>query len=271
MKQFFTLLAAVLFTATTVAQVGINTETPDPSAALDIVSTTGGLLVPRMTAAKRGGIKATQGLIIFCTDCASNEGELQVRLTSSWISLHDGGDVNDPPVVGDFYGGGVVFYILQENDIGYDAGKTHGLIAAVEDQSPGIAWIIGGNTQTTSNGGTSALIGKGQANTRAMMRQDGYEGGAAQVCDDYSIAADRIMYTDWFLPSKDELNKMYLKMTNINNIALLNGGSNFADPYLYWSSTESGSDFAWDQDFIFDEQNQPGKYRTFSVRAVRAF
>jgi hypothetical protein len=39
MKQFFTLLAAVLFTATTFAQVGINTETPDASAAFDITST----------------------------------------------------------------------------------------------------------------------------------------------------------------------------------------------------------------------------------------
>ena len=104
-----------------------------------------------------------------------------------------------------------------------------------------------------------------------MMSQDGYEGGAAQVCDDYSMPADGIMYNDWFLPSKDELNKMYLKMTNINNIALLNGGSNFADPYLYWSSTESGSDFAWDHDFIYDKQKEPSKNRKFPVRAVRAF
>jgi len=44
MKQFLTLLAAVLLTATTYAQIGINTETPDPSAALDITSTTGGYL-----------------------------------------------------------------------------------------------------------------------------------------------------------------------------------------------------------------------------------
>ena len=44
MKNIFTLLAAVLFTATTFAQVGINNENPDASAALDITSTTGGLL-----------------------------------------------------------------------------------------------------------------------------------------------------------------------------------------------------------------------------------
>ena len=85
MKQFFTILASVLFTATTVAQVGINNETPDASAALDITSTTRGLLVPRMTAAERDVITSpSQGLIIFCTDCASGEGALQIKLTSGW-------------------------------------------------------------------------------------------------------------------------------------------------------------------------------------------
>ena len=44
MKQFFTFLAAVVLTATTYAQVGIGTTTPDPSAALDITYTTGGYL-----------------------------------------------------------------------------------------------------------------------------------------------------------------------------------------------------------------------------------
>ena len=56
MKQFFTFLAAVLLTATTYAQVGIGTTTPDASSALDITSTTKGLLMPRMTAAERDAI-----------------------------------------------------------------------------------------------------------------------------------------------------------------------------------------------------------------------
>ena len=69
MKQFFTLLAAVLLTATTFAQVGINNENPDASAALDITSTTGGLLVPRMTETQRDAItSAATGLMIYQTD-----------------------------------------------------------------------------------------------------------------------------------------------------------------------------------------------------------
>ena len=64
------LIALMSFTALGYAQVGINTNNPDASAALDITSTTGGLLVPRMTASQRDAItSATQGLIIFCTEC----------------------------------------------------------------------------------------------------------------------------------------------------------------------------------------------------------
>ena len=69
MKQIFNILAAVLFTSTTFAQVGINTETPDASAALDITSTSGGLLVPRMTNAQRDAISSpATGLMVYQTD-----------------------------------------------------------------------------------------------------------------------------------------------------------------------------------------------------------
>ena len=65
----FTLLAAVLFTATTFAQVGIGTTTPDASAALDITSNTKGLLIPRMTNAQRQAISnPAAGLQVFVTD-----------------------------------------------------------------------------------------------------------------------------------------------------------------------------------------------------------
>ena len=86
MKQFFTFLAAVLLTATTVAQVGINTETPDASAALDIVSTTGGLLVPRMTNVERQAISnPAAGLQVFVTDL--NGGRFMFYDGTEWGTL----------------------------------------------------------------------------------------------------------------------------------------------------------------------------------------
>ena len=267
MKHFFTFLAAVLLTATSVAQVGINTDSPDASAALDITSTTGGLLVPRMTAVERDGITASQGLIIFCSDCASGEGELQVKLTSSWISLHDGGDVNDPPppVVGDFYGGGVVFYILQDGDNGYVEGETHGLIAAVQDQSNGIQWYSDSYYTTEATG---TAIGTGSANTTTIINAQG------QPATSYAAGLARAytggLYTDWFLPSKDELTKMYLNRATINTTASTNDGGNFSTN-KYWSSTEVNDNLAGILRFDDGGQSNATKVTPHNVRAVRAF
>ena len=252
MKQFFTFLAAVVFTATTSAQVGIGTTTPDASAALDITSTTGGLLVPRMTAAERDAITSpAQGLIIFCSDCASGEGELQIKLTSSWKNTI-GGDVNDPPQVG---GLKAVYF----------AGQIHDLIAAVADQSSGIQWYNGGYDTT---GATSTALGTGATNTTTIISVQGAtETHAAGLARAYDGGG----YDDWFLPSKDELNKMYLNRATINTTAASNSGSDFGTNY-YWSSTEFDIVNAWSQVFASGFQYNGNKnYTGSSVRAVRAF
>jgi len=247
MKHFFTFLAAVLLTATTYAQVGINIETADPSAALDITSTTGGLLVPRMTASQRDAITATQGLIIFCTDCASGEGELQVKLTSSWKNTI-GGDVNDPPplAIGDTHQGGIIFYL---------DGSGGGLIAAPSNQSTAAEWGCYGTSIVT---GTT--IGTGAQNTINIEAGCTTPGTAADICANYTDGT----YSDWFLPSKDELNQMYL------NRAVIGG---FASS-IYWSSTEYDNgnfNAAWYQYFGDGSQNGNLKSNDGAVRAVRAF
>ena len=89
MKKF--LLCAVFIAAsfTSIAQVGIGTTTPNGSAALDIESTTKGLLLPRLTMAQRDGINTnvkTAGLIIFCTDC-SFYGEINFFNGTNWSGV----------------------------------------------------------------------------------------------------------------------------------------------------------------------------------------
>jgi hypothetical protein len=261
MKHFFTFLATFFITATTYAQVGINNETPDPSAALDITSTTGGLLVPRMTAAQRDAITTpSQGLIIFCTDCASGAGELQIKLTSSWKNTI-GGDVNDPPpAIGDTYQGGIVFYL---------DGSGGGLIAALSDQSSGIRWNNGINTTT---GATGTAIGTGSSNTGLIIASQGGTAGsytyAAGICADYTVDDGGVTYDDWFLPSKDELNEMHENIGQGNTSGSGNVGG-FSDSF-YWSSTEFDIGGAL-RHYFSGNQSLTSKSSTSIVRAVRAF
>jgi hypothetical protein len=66
-KAILILLLSVSFV--TKAQVGIGTTSPDTSSLLDITSTTGGLLIPRMTQAQRTAIGSpVNGLLIYQTD-----------------------------------------------------------------------------------------------------------------------------------------------------------------------------------------------------------
>ena len=168
------------------------------------------------------------------------------------------------PEVGEFYQGGIVFYIFESGDTGYIAGEIHGLIAAVADQSSGIRWYNGGYVTTEATG---TAIGTGAANTTAIISVQGTETSyAARLARAYTGGG----YTDWFLPSKDELNKMYTNRATINTTAAANSGSDFAGGY-YWSSTEYNLNNAERQDFGFGFQNTNGKNYTFNVRAVRAF
>ena len=165
--------------------------------------------------------------------------------TLTWTGTH---------YIGESYGGGIVFYV-------YDNGK-HGLIAATSDQSTGIRWYGGSNTNTRAR---ADGVGAGLKNTALIIANQGAVDGnafAATVCNEYSVTVDGVTYGDWYLPSKHELNLLYLQKSVV-------GG--FADAF-YWSSTESVSVNAYVQVFSFGDQGSNSKNTTTNyVRAVRAF
>ncbi len=164
--------------------------------------------------------------------------------------------------IGDGYQGGKVAYILQAGDPGYDENNQHGLIAALADLSTGTAWISGGDTQITGNGKTLTSIGSGQANTNFMMAQTGYTGGTAKICDDYvNTNTGTGVYSDWYLPSKDELNKLYLNKIDIGGFSSVN----------YWSSSELDATTAWRESFGNGFQYGIVKNILVYVRPVRSF
>jgi hypothetical protein len=381
MKQFFTLLAAVLLTVTTYAQIGINNETPDASAALDITSTTGGLLPPRMSETNRDEIpSAVAGLLIWCSDCGIS-GQLQVFNGTEWTNLtggtaettlqfensnvsfspnlinftsinqsqigyiklnepiiSNGSDIgvtiklksddpnisinpseiywsnanwqtiktftievlsglnqdlydvvsaevitnsefyngfvpdfevnydnpNTEPKVGDFYGGGVVFYILQEGDAGYVSGEIHGLVAALSDIvaewgcfGTDLPNVLNVPYNAGNPAGLGAEIGDGISNTNAILND----------CPNAPAAlAARSLGAQWFLPSINELNQMYINRATLEAVSGFSAFSNY-----YWSSTEYDSLNAWEQNFVNGLQSIASKDITNFVRAVRAF
>lgn len=166
--------------------------------------------------------------------------------------------------IGMDYLGGKIAYILQAGDPGYDASVPHGLIAATEDQSLEIVWISGGSTQSTSvPGGTGTALGTGSSNTDNIIAQAVAAGN--NTLTSYAAGLARAHngggYNDWYLPSKDELNKLYL-----NRVAI--GG--FADAN-YWSSSEYDANNACSQLFVSGGQYDNYKTYNFRVRAVRAF
>jgi hypothetical protein len=58
---------AIILSCRIQAQVGIGTQTPNNAAALDITSTSKGLLPPRMTETQRNAIAAVEGVMIYNT------------------------------------------------------------------------------------------------------------------------------------------------------------------------------------------------------------
>ena len=71
MKLLFRLSILIFFSSLsfTYAQIGINTQTPDPSSAFDITSSSGGILIPRLTNSQKNNISnPATGLMIYQID-----------------------------------------------------------------------------------------------------------------------------------------------------------------------------------------------------------
>ena len=146
--------------------------------------------------------------------------------------------------------GGVIAYINGGGSTG-----TSGLVATSANISDGALWGCPG---TLISGADGTAIGTGNQNTIDIMAGCATAEIAARLCGDLVQGG----YSDWYLPSKDELNQLYL-----NRVAI--GG--FASDF-YWSSTESGADSAWLQSFTDGAQYLGGKTPFgFYVRAIRAF
>jgi hypothetical protein len=124
---------------------------------------------------------------------------------------------------GDSYEGGKVVFVCQPGEKGYVDGQIHGLVAATEDIGNGTTWAM-----------------------------------AVKLCKEYRAGG----FSDWRLPEKDELNRMF-----INKMVI--GG--FKERHFYWSASASDKNDAWDQSFRTGITNLGYKLDNNYVRAVRPF
>lgn len=248
---------------------------------VEIESRTDGFLLPVMTTPERDAIESPRdGLIIWNEDVGRlnyfeagfgwaelyrgtpleyflslpngiqtllNAGETPLNIINAGASLTD--------FIGLNHAGGIIFYMDP-------SGNGTGLVAAPSDQSAGAEW---GCIVTLIVGADGTVIGTGNQNTIDIEAGCTTSGTAADICANLSLGG----FTDWFLPSKDELNEMYTKIGQ-GALAPKTNIGNFADSF-YWSSSEFDDFSAWRQNFVNAFQSFSSKSNNLQVRAIRAF
>ncbi len=146
--------------------------------------------------------------------------------------------------------GGIIFY-----DTGNSSGPWRYLEAAPEDQGKA-AW---GCYPVYLKGVKYTGMGQGKMNTEAIINECEDLDTAARLCVDYRGGGK----SDWYLPSKSELNEMFKVLSGRGDAKLV-----FEN---YWSSSQYNSNSGWMQNYAGRIENHFGKDAEQRVRAIRSF
>jgi len=178
-------------------------------------------------------------------------------------------------------GGGLVFYIDSTSGLRYEmAPKTWGA-----NETTGIQWC----SDRTNSVTTGTAVGDGSANTTAMLTSAGAFVACTSSTSNVARAYPGGGFTDWFLPSKDELNAMCYYSRNLSaspdptvgcfggsgttqNGTFAGGDYGFASD-SYWSSSQNAVSpvRAWFQALADGSQGADLEDALYRVRPVRSF
>ncbi len=280
--------------------IGIGTNTPHASAALDVTSTNSGLLPPRMTFAQRNAIaNPAQGLIIYCTDCGNNGGEPQYFNGSVWLNLI-GGYSKIPAIIDNIPSIAIGTQIWSSKNLDVATYRNGDPIPQVTD--PVIwnnlttgAWCWLNNDSATNGAIYGRLYNWYAVNDPRGLAPQGWHVPSdaewnklvkfidpsgdtiCQVCSQSATAggAMKDASTNYWSPPNTGA-------TNSSGFAGLPGGYRYYEGTFFgsggydgawWGSTEANSDIAWYHSltYNFADKHRFGIYKTagLSVRVVK--
>ena len=171
-------------------------------------------------------------------------------------------------------GGGIIFYVaptpfacgptLATTCTYLQAAPSGWSTNIVNDPDPAISWATNVNNNRTTTvpapGAIQTAIGTGYQNSDAIVAQTGNVAASSAAVAARAYRGNGL--TDWYLPSKEELNQLYSQKVTVGGLGV-----------DYWSSSQSSTEFskAWGQEFTNGGQGVGLKSLGNVVRPIRAF
>jgi hypothetical protein len=271
MKKLLLFSALIAVSFTTFAQVGIGTTTPNASAALDVTSTSQGLLPPRMTKIQLEAIDSpTEGLMVYCTDCVPKT--LYVFDAFNFVSMSN----NVPSGISSTD----VYSITGKTWMDRNLGASQVATSITDPDSYGDLYQWGRNTDGHQNRTSTAIAGPVASGSEGdnfitsasnwLSTNDDTLWGVTKTANDPCPDGYRV-------PTEPELSGEIASIASVLKLPL--GGSrdysngtlsSVGTNGLYWSSTVSGTN-ARRLYFNSTTANMVAYYRAsgFSVRCIK--
>jgi len=184
---------------------------------------------------------------------ATVAGGIVTDITSSSNTIeYQPTPINEYYSIGEFAEGGIIFQINEDGS---------GLVAALEDLDQ--TYEFGCYNQNAS-GSADSSIGGGYQNTLDIIAANCQPNSGGLTAAQATLAYESEGYSDWYLPSKNELMEIHDTIGQGSNI----GG--FANDF-YWSSTEGNFFYAGGVNFDNSNFESQRKNEHHLVRAIRSF
>ena len=202
-------------------------------------------------------------LVVYgCIDSLACNFNPEANITDGTCTYTDQGydcEGNVTAEIGDLIEGGYLFYI--------DETGQHGLVAAMEDLEGTYKW---GCMNQYVSGADGTGLGTGYQNTLDIVAQNCQTQNGAITAAQATLNYTSEGFTDWYLPSKDELHSIYNNISQNSSVGNIGNISDDTIGAYYWSSTESTSPKAFSLSFNTTDQGPNNKNLSLKVRPIRA-